>query len=188
MRPLTDAERQLVEENTGLVYHVAYRMIRRRELPEKLLEDAIAEGMIGLMNAARYFDNELGYQFSTLAETCIRQQILNLVQREMRNWVHKGLSLDDTISQGTMDRAGAKRWVDALESGADTEAEAVAWVEEAVCQIMAKEGKPHYGQMFLENANGRTLEDIARERGVSRQRICKQVGEARKILREKMKL
>ena len=188
MNHLTDAERQLVEENTGLVYHVAYRMIRRSELPEKLLEDAIAEGMIGLMKAARYFDNELGYQFSTLAATCIRQQILNLVQCEMKQWVHKGISLDDTISQGTMDRAGAKRWEDALESGADTEAEAVAWVEEAVCQIMAKAGKPHYGQMFLENANGRTLEEIARERGVTRQRICKQVGEARKILREKLEL
>lgn len=188
MNPLTDAERQLVEENTGLVYHVAYRMVHMRELPEKLLEDAIAEGMIGLMKAARYFDKDRGYQFSTLAATCVHQQIMNLAQREKRQWVHKGISLDDTISQGTMDQAGAKRWVDTMESGADTEAEAVAWVEEAVCQIMAKAGKPHYGQMLMENAYGRTLEDIASERGVTKQRICKQVGQARKILREKMEL
>ena len=53
---------------------------------------------------------------------------------------------------------------------------------------MAKEGKPHYGQMLLENANGRTMEEIARERGVTRQRISKQIGKARKILREKIEL
>lgn len=188
MRPLTDAERQLVEDNIQLVYHMAYAMAQRRELIRDALDDAIGEGMVGLMKAAVYYEPERGAQFSTFACNCIRQQIQNMVQRELREKNHVIISLDDTISQGTMDRAGAKRWEDALESGADTEAEAVAWVEEAVCQIMAKAGKPHYGQMLLENANGRTLEDIARERGVTKQRICKQVGEARKILRSKIEL
>lgn len=70
--PLTDDERRMVEDNTGLVGTVVYRWLR---LNGPLAEDAMQDGMLGLMRAAQKFDPSLGFTFSTYAMAWIRQSI-----------------------------------------------------------------------------------------------------------------
>lgn len=66
-----DACRQLVEHHLGLVVMMARRYVNRG-LP---LLDLIEEGNLGLLTAARKFDPELGYRFSTYSKWWIREGI-----------------------------------------------------------------------------------------------------------------
>lgn len=61
---LNDEQRKLVEENMGLVYHQAHKCGITDE-------DLIQEGMIGLVNAVRYFSPDFGVRFSTYASSYI---------------------------------------------------------------------------------------------------------------------
>ena len=61
---LDDAQRKLVEENINLVYDQAHK----RGI---LDEDLIQEGMLGLVNAARFYSSEYGVKFSTYAASYI---------------------------------------------------------------------------------------------------------------------
>jgi RNA polymerase sigma factor (sigma-70 family) len=65
------AQDELIEANLGLVVMFAYRYQR----PGIPLMDIVAEGNFGLMTAAKRFDPELGYRFSTYAKWWIRQSI-----------------------------------------------------------------------------------------------------------------
>lgn len=61
---LTDKQRKLVEENIRLVYHQAHK----RHITD---EDLIQEGMLALVNAARFYSDEYGVKFSTYAASYI---------------------------------------------------------------------------------------------------------------------
>jgi len=61
---LNDAQRELVEENVGLVY----AQVHKRGIYD---EDLIQEGMLGLINAARYYSPDFGVRFSTYAGSYI---------------------------------------------------------------------------------------------------------------------
>lgn len=61
---LTDEQRKLVEDNVGLVYSEAHKR-------GVVSEDLIQEGMMGLMNAARYYSPDFGVKFSTYAGSYI---------------------------------------------------------------------------------------------------------------------
>lgn len=63
-KSLTDKQRELVENNVGLVYS----QIHKRGIKS---EDLIQEGMIGLINAARFFSPDYGVKFSTYAGSYI---------------------------------------------------------------------------------------------------------------------
>ncbi len=62
---------QLMEDHQGLVRSLAWAM--RRSLPRNVdLEDLVSYGQVGLAEAARDFDPQLGNQFSTFAYYRIR--------------------------------------------------------------------------------------------------------------------
>jgi len=64
-RPVSDVD-ELVENNQGLVYHLATRVFRR--LPVKQdLDDLVGYGMIGLIEAAKKFQPGRGIEFTTFA-------------------------------------------------------------------------------------------------------------------------
>ncbi len=65
------AESAMVQANLGLVVMFAQRY-RRPNIP---LMDLMAEGNFGLMTAAKRFDPERGYRFSTYAKWWVRQAI-----------------------------------------------------------------------------------------------------------------
>lgn len=178
MRPLTDEQRALVDENQGLAYLTAYRMVNEGCVPKSMTEDAVQEAMIGLMQAARAFDPGRGFAFSTLAACCCRNRIRNAIAKEIRQSRVYGMSLDATAGEGSAHMANL------LPAPNDTEQEAVMWTNDAVFQILADDNKPHYAAMLMDYAFGRPMEDIAKERGVSRQMVCKQIGRARQVLKQ----
>ena len=57
---LTDEQRKLVEDNIRLVY----QQVHKRGIVN---EDLVQEGMLGLINAARFYSPEFGVKFSTYA-------------------------------------------------------------------------------------------------------------------------
>ena len=74
------AEDELVSRNLRLVLDVA----RRYKTPGASLEDLVQEGTIGLIKAARKFDPERGFRFSTFAHWWIRQAISRFVKGPTR--------------------------------------------------------------------------------------------------------
>lgn len=181
VRALCDAERMLVEDNIRLVYHVAWQMLRGGKLLPSLMEDAISEGMCGLINAARQFDPTKGHQFSTLALVAIRRQIRDFVKKELNQNKLSPLSIDEPIGDSS-----EICFADTLPAQNDTESEAVDWLSEVTCSILCNRGKSLEYEMLMENVNGRTMVEIARDHGVSKQRVHKQIGDAKKLLCEEM--
>ena len=75
-----DALHKLISANLRFVVSVA-KQYQNRGLS---LADMICEGNIGLMNAARKFDETLGYKFISFAVFDIRQSIQNAISRQTR--------------------------------------------------------------------------------------------------------
>ena len=71
-------------------------------------EDLVAQGYIGLVQAAQRFDPTKGYQFSTLAVSCIWASIQREFIRKQRFHKHKAnyntVSLDAPIRQGKYEK------------------------------------------------------------------------------------
>jgi RNA polymerase sigma factor for flagellar operon FliA len=80
--PLTDAQRERVESNLGLVGKIASAMLgrrRRRWVPRERLE---SDGRMGLIRAAQRFDPANGAKFETFAARHIRGAILDGMRAE----------------------------------------------------------------------------------------------------------
>lgn len=181
MRPLTDSERQLVLEHKGLVYVTVYRMVRSRKLLPSLFEDAVSEGLIGLMKAAVFFDPSRGYQFSTLASLAIRRHICNFIEKEINQTKFNVISLDKPSESREDETFG-----EILPAREDVESDAVDWLGEAVELISKNHPKAKYIETLVEYINGRNIREIAEERGVSKQRIQFMISEAKRILRNRL--
>lgn len=181
MRPLNDDEQMLITSNVRLVYHVVYKMYRAGWLSPSMMEDAIGEGMFALTKAAILFDPSRGYKFSTIAIVIIRSQIRDWLKKEYKQSRMGGIRLDEAVS----DRSDMS-WADILPAQDDTESEAVDWLSETVITLASRYGKSKEAEMLMENVNGRTLDDMARERGVTKQRVYKQISDTKKLLRNHM--
>lgn len=181
MRPLTDSERQLVVENKGLVYEVVYRMVRAGKLLPRLVEDAISEGMIGLMKAAVFYDPSIGHQFSTLAMLCIQRKIIDYIKKEINQTKLNVTSLDEPNAGREGETLG-----ELLPARDDVESDAVDWLSDAVELISHNHPKALHLETLMEYVNGRNLREIAEERGVSKQRIQFIISEAKRILRNRL--
>lgn len=71
------AERNaLAEANTGLVGYTIQRLLRGGRLGAEEFEDAVQDGMLGLLRAAELWDESRGVKFSTYAVYWIRQAVL----------------------------------------------------------------------------------------------------------------
>ena len=76
---LQDARDRLVEENIGLVVHIAHRVAGR--LPSDIERDElVAAGMLGLVEAATRFDADRGMPFAAFAGLRIEGAILDLLR------------------------------------------------------------------------------------------------------------
>lgn len=88
----------LITDNVNLVYFLANQWHRKFE-PKHLYDydELVSEGFVGLTKAAKTFDPEKGWKFSTYAGICIRNQILQYARKVQRNQGWIVASLDDTI-------------------------------------------------------------------------------------------
>lgn len=72
VQPLTDAERDMVDANRGLVVPTIQAMRWAQ-----VTDDSTQAGMLGLIRAAQKYDPAMGYAFSTYATYWIRQKVGN---------------------------------------------------------------------------------------------------------------
>lgn len=80
---------ELIINNINLVHYVIQKMhLRHRS------DEYFDVGLIGLVKAANSFNSNKGYKFSTMATTCIRNQILHAISKEPKV---KPISLDIVV-------------------------------------------------------------------------------------------
>lgn len=79
--PVTDAERQRIETSVPFVENLARRVAAA--MPHSVdLGDLVQSGMIGLIDAARRFDESRGIKFETFAERRVRGAMIDALRRD----------------------------------------------------------------------------------------------------------
>lgn len=107
---------ELVTRYAPLVKRIAYHMIGR--LPASVMvDDLIQAGMIGLLDAAKHYDEHQGASFETYASIRVRGAMLDELRRN--DWAPK------SVHRKARDVAAAVRRVEA-ETGRDASGQAVA--------------------------------------------------------------
>lgn len=76
----SELEEQLILKHYGLVVAQALRFIGN---DKQLIEDYIQVGLIGLLKAVRKYDENRS-RFSTFATTCIKNELINFVNRSVK--------------------------------------------------------------------------------------------------------
>lgn len=87
-------ENELVEKNMGLVYYIA-RSFQKSTTGGIEYDDLVQEGMVGLVKAARAFDESKGFLFSTYAGNCIQKEILAYMKRQRKH--KRSISINQDI-------------------------------------------------------------------------------------------
>ena len=87
-------ENELVEKNMGLVYYIA-RSFQKSTTGGIEYDDLVQEGMVGLVKAARTFDESRGFLFSTYAGNCIQKEILAYMKRQRKH--KRSISINQDI-------------------------------------------------------------------------------------------
>jgi len=85
---------ELILNNQGLVYHIVHKFKPSLSFYRASFEDAVGEGMIGLVKAANKFEPERGFAFATFATMCITNDILMYLRKLKRHSVDQVISLD----------------------------------------------------------------------------------------------
>jgi RNA polymerase sigma factor (sigma-70 family) len=73
---------KLVENNMRLVYRLAndlWGWAKSKYVGE--FDDLVSEGMIGLINAAKAWDDSKGIKFSSFAYSCIKNEMIDAVRK-----------------------------------------------------------------------------------------------------------
>ncbi len=91
LTPLTDEQRELVEQNFKLVFHVI--RLHSHRWPHLSSDDMLSECMYGLLKASRNFDESLGYQFSTFACNCMLRHTTSINSRVRLDVMSTAMSL-----------------------------------------------------------------------------------------------
>lgn len=141
----------LVSRYAPLVKRIAYHLVGRLP-PSVVADDLIQAGMIGLLDAARQYDETQGASFETYASIRIRGAMLDELRRN--DWVPK------SVHRRARDVAEAIRRVE-MQTGRD-----------AMDQEVARElgiTLNEYHQILLDTSNGKilSLEDIGSDEGGS---------------------
>lgn len=181
---LTEEQRRTVEANMGLVYHVVYGMINSGRLREGLKNDAVQEGMLGLMNASVYYEPEKGNAFSTLAVSCIRQKVAGLMRKEYYRENRAAFSLDEAVGDGE-GKAEDRLWAEAIAAEDDTERDGMSSLVDVCCQLLEKTGRHKNAEVLRAYAmEDKKMTEIAREMGVTKQCVQQRMRAAGRVLNE----
>lgn len=99
MTPLTAEQRQLAADNFPLVLF-AVRQLWPNPVVSMLEDDAIGEGYLALVRAARAFDPKRGIKFSSYAMPAISRQVYNAANRWRRKTFVPDIKMLIRVSQG----------------------------------------------------------------------------------------
>lgn len=184
------ARNKIVEHNMKLVFSV----IRQFKFDENNRDDIVSIGMFGLMQAVDTFNpnNEAGATFATYATTCIRNAI-------RRDFFRSGyvkydvvvMSLDEPVS--TADDGDEVCLLDAIPNGEDTSEMVtkrmqIDCMKKVMQDCLTEREKYILSKTFGFGDNKRyTQIEIAKEYGVTRQRISRDTERAIEKIREGMR-
>ena len=147
-----DCLAELLQENRGLVYQV----IQYEGGMGMELTDLKQEGRIGLWQAIRWYDPSRGTAFSSLARVLIRYRIWNTSRSADSQWEEEAgawLELVDELEE--------EWWLKQMR-------QALLEAVERLPMRLRKLIVVHYG---LDGKGGRSLAEIGREWGISRERV-----------------
>ena len=88
---------KLVTDNLRLVYYL-YEKLTKNKLTRQYKDDIISEGMVGLVKAAKTFDDKRKIKFGTYASRCITNEMLMFIRRMNKQLPHE-VSLYDPIGR-----------------------------------------------------------------------------------------
>jgi len=168
-----EGEVKMLMDNMGLVYREAWKFAPRgAKAPD---EDLVQIGRIALWEAVKRFDAARGAKFSTYAVPCIRNRMLNELEKQNRRRALIGASLQDPAGED-----GSATLADLYaDEAAETPFEAAEWEETAARVRQEVEKLPESDREVVEARFGlrggepRSLAEIAQDRGVSPQRVHK---------------
>lgn len=156
VKPLTEEQKRLAEDNHNLIYG----FLRRRNYS---IEEWYGVAAIGLCKAAAVFDPAKGYAFSTIAYVCMKRAIYG-VKRDMRSQKRDG---------GAVISLDAEQLEDVSLLGKTPDH--VNYADEAIVQLELKEflaSVPRWEREVLQRSMvGMTQVEIARAMGVSQPHI-----------------
>jgi RNA polymerase sigma factor FliA len=186
LRSETEVAR-LVEDNRKLVDYMVNRYLKRYYVGNMERDDLVSWGMMGLVNAARAFDPKRSRSFSTLACRAIERMIIRGVNREWRpDRESANVSLDTLIS-GNAGESGDDRFVDQLPADENVEADMLS-TERSDAVRNALKTLPDDQRRLIERHyfDEESVENIARDLGISRQGVYSREKAIFKQLRERL--
>lgn len=150
---LTDAQKLLVESNVRLVYY----QVHRRGIKS---EDLIQEGMIGLINAARFYSPDFGVKFSTYASSYIWAALHGTYsdKKSVKNGVLTSSYDDPNLNIQPHSNSFGCGFFDYLSKNTDE-------ITEKVCRAIAVEGLSKKGVKKLLNISSSQLNAILNKVG-----------------------
>jgi len=160
-------------EHIGLACKIAKKFTRERPIEDS---ETFGDAMIGLVQAANYFDPSLGFQFSTFAWRVIRQ---NIVHAFMKRSKLRNKSATRVIFVDPEDLKAKRDSGEPLEP-IDTE-DLIATMRAKISSL-----PPQYEHVMLARLEGKKLHEIASEIRVSKERVRQIQVSATGMLRQMM--
>ncbi len=168
----SDAEiARLVNNNRKLVDYMVNRYLKRFYVGTMERDDLVSWGMMGLVNAARAFDETRGVSFSTLACRAIERMIIRGVNREWRpDREQATVSLDALISGQYGE--GEDRFVDQLPADEDVVQEMLETERGVALAAALDKLAPEQRQLIKRHyLEGENVQEIAKDLGLTRQGV-----------------
>ena len=180
---LTDEQRQLVENNMKLVYRITTDLVKSRKMRFAEMEDAEQAGMLGLVKAAKAYDEGRGIAFSTLAYACIKRELWYMWRKKKKE--PPIYSLDKTEGKKSVDQPD-RTLGDTLQAEDDTEAEVLEKEIEKLWGRLETCGMGRHADVLRRNMQGETYQQIGDSMGITKQRAAKMARLAKEQLRRMM--
>jgi RNA polymerase sigma factor (sigma-70 family) len=186
LRSEAEVER-LVRDNRKLVDYMVNRYLKRYYVGTMDRDDLVSWGMMGLVNAARAWDPQRSSSFSTLACRAIERMIIRGVNREWHPEREQAtVSLDQLISGGQSE-GSEDRFVEQLPADEDVEEEMLTTARQEAVRSALDTLSPEQRQLIDRHYFGEeSVQDIARDLGLTRQGVYSREKAIFKQLREKL--
>lgn len=172
---------KLIIDNMGLVYNVINKNFKGYcDVKSSNRDELIGEGMVALVKAAKRYNPDLGYKFSSYAHRCIWGELMTVVTKN-KEIVHNIslYSLDSTIDvEGEDSSSLLDIFCSEEEHYKDIETKELLEKIKKHKKIKKLKGSDFIIDSLIE---GKTYSEIARELGSSHQVIGKRVERIREL-------
>lgn len=160
-------------DHIGLACKIAKKFTRERPIEDS---EAFGDAMIGLVLAANQFDPGLGFKFSTFAWRVIRQNIVHAFMKRsnLRNKrATRVIFVDPEDLKAKRDSGEPLEPID---------------TEDLIATMRAKISSlpPQYAKVMLGRLDGKKLHEVAKEIGVTKERVRQIQLSATGMLRQMM--